>query len=94
MGVAILNSVIFPEEVTDLKEGGRGGAMHISRKIIPGRKRQESARIRKTRGAREEGRRAELEGSRGPTPYNFVQTLAFALRWEVLIQRSLAPKLL
>lgn len=57
-GVTILNSVVLPKEVTDLKEG----VMHICGKKVLGGRRQEPAHIRKARVAGAEGGRAELEG--------------------------------
>lgn len=78
--VAILNSIALPEEVTETRESE--GAVHL------GGRRQEPATCQGRAG------RMRAEGSRGPAPYSSVETLALALRRDVLIHRSLAPKLL
>lgn len=84
-GVAVLNHVILPGKVTDLK----GTPCTSVGRACPHREGPSGWR----RG-RQGGPGVVLsEGSRGPAS-TASSNLALALRWEVPIRRSLAPKLL
>lgn len=84
--VAILNHVILPGKVTDLKGTP---CTSVGRKILPASGRP------KWLAQREAGWTWGVlsEGGRGPAS-TALSKLALALRWEVPIHRSLAPKLL